>query len=189
MARFSVSNGKPTAIKRFRDMQKNSLTYRFSTSKDIIQIDNLLKLCFGDRSKYGALYHIERRYLLAYADNQLIAMTGVCDKTMSEFDGYEVDWTCCHPNYRKQGIITDMLSLLLKDKYGDIYCSCFCEPDKDKPNLHAIMIRLGFTCIQKGYKTFAMIHDNVCSDCNFEKGKNCKCREDLYFKKQIPLKI
>ena len=163
---------------------KNNLTYKFSTSKDITQIDNLLKLCFGDRSKYGALYNIKGRYLLAYSDKELIAMTGICDKTMSEFDGYEIDWTCCHPDYRKQGIITDMLSALLKDKYDKIYCSCLCEPYKDKPNLHTIMTQLGFTYIQKGHKTFNRIYDDVCNDCNFKKGKDCKCREDLYFKKQ-----
>lgn len=163
---------------------KNNLIYRYSTYEDTAQINNLLKLCFGDRSKYGALNNIENRYLLAYINGQLVAMTGICDETMSEFNGCEIDWTCCHPDYRNQGIITNMLGILLKNIHTDIYCSCLKEPTKEKPNLHTIMTHYGFTCIQKNYKTFDRTHDSACNNCNLKKIQNCKCHEDLYFRKK-----
>lgn len=84
-----------------------NITYRNSTENDIDQIDTLLKICFGDRAKYGALDRIKDRYILCFDDDNLIAMTGL--SILSDFNGYEIDWTCVHPDYRHSGLITGMI--------------------------------------------------------------------------------
>ena len=161
---------------------KYGFTHRFSKPEDYTEIDKLLKICFGDRAKYGALDNLQNRYILVFDGPKLIAMTGIVNKEDSPFNGKEVDWTCCLPEYRKLGIITSVLTLLISNIHEDLYCSCYREPKKLYANLHNIMTNLGFKCIGYQYKTFDNRYFSACDDCNFRKDGVCVCHEDLYLK-------
>lgn len=155
-----------------------SITYRKSTFDDREKIDKLLKSCFGDRSKYGALDDIDGRYLLAFDGDELIAMTGL--STASAFNGYEIDWTCVSPTYRHNGFITNMIKDCIDGIQKPIYCSCLRLPNKEKINLNHAMNVLGFQLIIKNYKTYDSKHMKACNDCIYRKDKQCVCHEDLY---------
>lgn len=159
----------------------NGFLYRFSRCDDIELVNELLKLCFGDRSEYGALDHLDNRYLLVFGKGKLIAMTGIDSAQNSPFTGDEIDWTCCDPEYRRLGIITGALSALLQlNTSKTVFCSCYRQPGKEKANLHNIMMRLGFQCELYGYKAFDQHYFKACSVCNFKCKGQCSCHEDLY---------
>lgn len=155
-----------------------NITYRSSTVNDVDHIDTLLKVCFGDRAKYGALDRIEGRYVLCFDDGNLVAMTGL--SVLSDFNGYEIDWTCVHPDYRHSGLITEMLRRCVEDISSRIYCSCFRLPGKSKVNLYHAMEELGFRCIIMNYKTYDSMHMKACEDCIYRLQEGCSCHEDLY---------
>lgn len=161
---------------------KYGFIHRFSTLSDFEDINTLLKICFGNREKYGALDNLKGRYLLIFDKNKLIAITGIVDEEDSPFNGNEIDWTCCLPEYRNLGIITSALKLIMQDVKKDLYCSCYRAPQKEHANMHNIMLNLGFECVSYQYKTFDSRYFNACNDCNFRKNGICICHEDLYFK-------
>lgn len=116
-------------------------------------------------------------------------MTGLSNVN-AEHGNCDIDWTCCDPEYRGNGIVSHMLDVLLKDEKRDIYCSCLVEPTKEIPNLHGILSKRGFHCVEKGHIVFCASDKmhfpflvDPCKICNFRTGDNCTCREDLYFRK------
>jgi predicted GNAT family N-acyltransferase len=158
------------------------MIYRRSTQQDYIAIDKLLKSCFGDRAKYGALDNLENRYLLAFDGDKLIAMTGLCNNS-PVFFGAEIDWTCMLPEYRGKGIVVNMIKEIIKDCTTDIYCSCLRLHNNSKINLHHSMQALGFECVGKSYKTFDSRYHKACDDCIYKLDGPCACYEDLYLRK------
>ena len=78
------------------------LFIRISKEEDKEQINEILMLCFGDRSQFGCLENLNGRYLLAYDNNKLIGITGLYYN--QELKRYEIDWTGTHPEYRHKGI-------------------------------------------------------------------------------------
>lgn len=156
---------------------------RKSTQEDLEAISNLLKICFGDRTKYGATDNLEDRYVLAFENEQLIAMTGLVERSPSYY-GSEIDWTCVLPEYRGKGLMTSILSFVIKETDRDIYCSCLRLHDNDRVNLQHCMDRLGFDCVAKAHKRFCSDYMRACDDCVFKQPKTCHCCEDLYVKRQ-----
>jgi hypothetical protein len=73
------------------------IIYRKSKEEDKPQIHQLLSECFGNRTKYGDVDNLTNRYLLAFDDNVLIAMTGIIN-VPPDFYGSEIDWTCIKKN-------------------------------------------------------------------------------------------
>lgn len=160
------------------------MIFRYSKDIDKNKVDTLLKVCFGDRSNVGALDDLINRYLLAFDnDDNLIAMTGITKKH-SQFNGYEIDWTCCHPSYRRQGIISQLLKKVLSDVAIDepIYCSAWHHANKEFANLHNILTGLDFSLIRCNYKFFMKKHMKQCTMCTQCLGDTCSCVEDLYVK-------
>lgn len=51
------------------------IKYRYSKKEDCNDILSLLLMCFGSKITSETIENIENRYLLAYCDNKLIAMT------------------------------------------------------------------------------------------------------------------
>ncbi len=97
------------------------------------------------------------------------------------FDGAEIDWTCCHPDYRCRGIISDMLGIVLKSAKNDVYCKRLRTYQNEYANLHSIMIKYGFTCVKRNYKEFHISNDIICEICPYKNDNiACVCYEDLY---------
>lgn len=157
---------------------------RKSTTNDSQIIAELLLACFGDQVKYGAVDNLENRYLLAFKDNKLVAMTGL-QKESSFYNGSEIDWTCVLPEYRKQGIITEVMSLAIEGCSEDVYCSCLRLHDNTKVNLDFCMKTLGFELVQKAHKQFCSLYNKSCNDCIYKKESYCICCEDLYVKRTV----
>lgn len=158
------------------------IKYRYSKKEDCNDILSLLLICFGSKITSNAIANIENRYLLSYCDNELIAMTGVSNDT--QFDGVEIDWTYCHPDYRCKGIISDMLGVVLRFVKNDVYCRCLRTYQDEYANLHNIMMKYGFTCVKRKYKEFHISKCIMCDVCPYKNdGISCICYEDLYVMK------
>ena len=159
------------------------ILYRKSKQDDYNSIKNLLETCFGDRRQCGALDNLENRYLLAFDDNKLVAMTGLILESI-EFNGSEIDWTCIYPEYRGNGIITNMLENLLETTDRNVFCSCLKLYGNEKVNLYYAMNRLGFNCTLKNYKRFDSDITKACDVCNHKKLPHCVCCEDVFVRLQ-----
>ena len=159
------------------------IKYRYSKKEDCNDILSLLLLlCFGSKITSEVIENIENRYLLAYYDNELVAMTGLSDDT--DFDGFEIDWTCCRPDYRRRGIISDMLGIVLKSVKSDVYCKCLRTYQNEYANLHSIMTKYGFICVKRNYKEFHISKGIMCDVCPYKNNDmSCICYEDLYILK------
>lgn len=158
-----------------------NIKYRMSKEKDYEDIKKLLDTCFGDRTAFGVLEHLDDRYLLAFDNKKLIGMTGI--STSKNLNGYEIDWTCVLPEYRRHGLITDMISQCIKDCTDRVYCSCWRMSNTDRVNLQHAMNSLGFNRVIKYYKSYNSEHNNFCEKCVlYNKQSVCSCYEDLYLK-------
>lgn len=160
------------------------IKYRYSKKEDCNDILSLLLMCFGSKITSEVIENIENRYLLAYYDNELVAMTGLSEDT--DFDGFEIDWTCCRPDYRRRGIISDMLGIVLKSVKSDVYCKCLRTYQNEYANLHSIMTKYGFICVKRNYKEFHISNDIICDICPYKNDNiECVCYEDLYVMRSI----
>ena len=146
-------------------------------------ITDLINAAFGDRTERDFLSNIENgRYFVYELEGKIIAMTGLSNDTVHT--GYEIDWTCTHPDYRRNGVMHELFAEMLKDIVNvNIYCSCWRIHDRDKINLYKLMKDFGFVCIASDYKScnFTNCGCRNVRDCVYYI-KNCKCYEDLYMK-------
>ena len=157
------------------------LEIRKSTENDKENISNLLKMCFGNRDKYGATDNLENRYILVYDKEKLIAMTGLIEES-PDYYGAEIDWTCVHPDYRRKGIVTKIVSIVIEGCEKDIYCSCLRLYGTGSVNLQYCMDKLDFQCVKPSHKKFFSKYTKVCNDCIYKLDGGCKCEEDLYIR-------
>lgn len=157
---------------------------RLSRNSDLKEITELLKTSFGKVEQ--AYLNIENRYLLYIEDNKIVAMTGLTSAT--NYKGLEIDWTCTHPDYRNKGYMHKLFERLIQLTDEDIYCSCWRLSNKEKANLHNLMVDFNFKCINKSEKEW---NNDICRaeiyglNCIYYKeNKNCHCYEDLYLLKR-----
>lgn len=157
---------------------------RKSTDKDYEQIKALLKESFGDMAEHcGALDWVDNRYMVAVVNNQIVACTGILPLHKSDFNGYEITWTCTTKEFRHNGLIVKMLDACereLKDS-KPIYCSCWHLTNKDKANLHNALTRLGFEEVIHSHVVRVHPHIDMCNYCCYSSA-GCKCTGDLYQK-------
>lgn len=168
---------------------------RFSREDDKPSIEYLFSLGFGDRTHYpDAFTDLDGKYLLAFTDeNQLIAMTGLT--WSDEYQGYEVNWTCTHPDYRRKGVMHELFKRICGLTDEPIYCSCWRVGNNEYPNLYALMKDFGFTEVIRNRVTWDSEYNCRCARkfCAYRKvkmvnGKRikepCRCYEDLYLREE-----
>ena len=157
---------------------------RRSLERDKEQLRILFKKSFGDMAEQcGALDWVDGRYMLTLKEDIIISCTGILPLTKSDFNGYEVTWTCTLKEYRHQGFIVSMLAACEKELQEDkpIYCSCWHLPNKEKANLHNALTQLGYKEVIHTHVSRMYPHTGECIGCCY-KGDGCYCTGDLYYK-------
>ena len=161
---------------------------RRSCAEDTWQIQRLIYNCFGDRNNKDPFSGIEDgRYRVAVHNGLVIAMTGISNS--SDYNGWEVDWTCTDQQYRGQGI----MHALFKEELAcvpvdvDVYCSCWAVGEDAHIHLKYLMQDFGFEEVLHARVSWVSTdHDDICyRGCIMRKGERCTCREDLYVRKSI----
>ena len=118
---------------------KRSILFRKTTENDRVQLEKLFQECFGDMAKKnGALSWIEGRYVVAELHTdctskevnfppKIVAVSGILGLEHSDYNGYEITWTCTTKEYRKQGLVVEILKRCeneLPDDEIPLYCDC-----------------------------------------------------------------
>lgn len=62
---------------------------------DIIELYNLFKSCFRVNE-----ISLTSKYKVVIEDDKIVAVSGILPVSESNYQGYEIDWTCCHAAYR-----------------------------------------------------------------------------------------
>lgn len=165
---------------------------RLSTINDTNAIGDLMHECFGDRDEEDVLTCINGRYLLAFENNKLVAMTGLL--WSEQYNGFEIDWTCTAVEYRCKGIMHELFKRLCTLTDEGIYCSCWRYDYDGTVNLQSLMDDFGFkevlrprvsydtdyncACGKYGY----CVHQQVTNTVNGIEREHCSCYEDLYYR-------
>lgn len=157
---------------------------RKSTVYDKEIIKELMYTCFGDKNNLEPYENLNDRYYLYFKNNILVAMTGLTDNT--DYRGLEIDWTCTHPKYRHNGYMQELFKNMICDINSNIYCSCWRLNNRDKINLHTIMMLYNFEEIVRPIVHWKVGHNcfrNYDGGCLCYRGPACECYEDLYLRK------
>lgn len=156
---------------------------RLSTEADKSSISTLMSYCFGDREQYGALDDLNSRYILAFDEDILVAMTGIIFNT--DYNAFEIDWTCTHPQYQRRGIMHELFKRVCNLTDEVIYCSCWRYENEPQVNLHSLMRDFGFKEVVRNkiscdsrYNCPAS-RSGLCAAFNVD-AEYCRCYEDLY---------
>lgn len=171
---------------------------RDATEKDRAQLKSLFEECFGQMAENdGALSRIDGRYkvaeLITDCTNpsitikpEILAVSGIIEPKYSDYDGYEITWTCTKKAYRKKGLIVKILKLCeseLPDDGESLFCNCWRVRDNENVNLHSVMRRMEMECVIKGQISRVNPYNNYCKNC-CERCSDCFCFGDLYMKKR-----
>ena len=164
---------------------------RLSREEDKEIIEQLLESSFGNRNHFGALDNLLGRYLLAFIDDKLVAMTGLY--YIEDYKHFEIDWTCTHPSYRGRGIMHELFNRICNLTDEPIYCSCWREPNKDVINLYSLMVAFNFKEVMKPRVTWDSRYNCDCGKTGFcvaQKRENetrqpCRCYEDLWVRETL----
>lgn len=166
-------------------MKYKDYIIRKTTIDDLNEIKNILRLCFGIfPEKHGAVDNVEDKYIAAIFNNEIIAITGILPLNKSEYDGYEITWTCTKLEHRHKGLIIKMLKECEKTLPNDgksIYCSCWRIKDNKDINMKYVMKSLGYNLKTKNHKIRKFPINIYCRDCIYAES-NCHCVDDLYYK-------
>ena len=156
---------------------------RKSTEADKAQIQKLIEMCFGVR-KDDVYANLDGRYYLYFADDKLVAMSGI--SLVSDYNGAEVDWTCTHPEYRNKGYMQAIFTEMFKDIDFDVYCSCWRVLGRDYVNLYTLMDMFGFKEVVRDRVHWKIPHNcnnKTKAACSYSTGIGCECYGDLYLRK------
>lgn len=164
------------------NVKGEDINYRMSTEQDKEGIEGLIKSRFGIRSK--SLEDLDNRYILAInSKGTVIAMTGLKTKGNLRYKGYSIERTCILQEYEGNGIITGMLSYIIKDAHGRIFCNCLRRSENgENVHLHHAMTTLGFREVIRNNEQWHAEYN--CNSYNTEDciwyHEGCKCYCDLW---------
>lgn len=163
----------------------NEYSFRKSVDADKYQLAELFMTVFGSiAEKGGALQPIKDRYWVALFDGKIVAVTGILPVEKSDYNGYEVTWTCTDVNHRKKGLIVYMLKMAeqeLPDDHIPLYCDCWRIGNNKTINMASVMQHMGMVEILRERIKRKFPHGNSCLDCPF-RSEQCYCCGDLYQK-------
>ena len=161
--------------------------FRKSTPEDKSELEKLFRENFGLFAiSGGALNFTKNRYWVALYNNKIVAATGISPLNKSEYNGYEITWTCTNIKHRKKGLIVTMLKKAEAELPLDgkpLYCSCWRIRDNKDINLSSVMKHLNMKRLMKDRLKFKYPHTHSCSECIYQ-AKGCHCCCDLYMKKR-----
>ncbi|MCQ2965973.1 MAG: GNAT family N-acetyltransferase [Alphaproteobacteria bacterium] len=160
-------------------------SFRKSIDDDKNQLAELFVSAFGFMAeKGGALQPIKDRYWVALFKEHIVAVTGILPIEKSDYNGYEVTWTCTAVDHRKKGLIVHMLKMAeqeLPDDHIPLYCDCWRIRDNKTINMVSVMKHMGMIEILRERIKRKFPHSNICSSCPL-KSEQCYCFGDLYQK-------
>lgn len=160
---------------------------RNATDSDKEQLIVLFNECFGNMvENHGDLAWITCRYKVAVVDNRIVAVSGILPISNSDYNGYEITWTCTTKEYRKQGLQVEILKQCLKELQEDgipLYCDCWLVIDNDRINLYSVMKHFGMSEVLRNRINRKYPHSKDCNGCPNENEK-CFCCGYLYMKKR-----
>lgn len=159
---------------------------RNAKESDKDELQKLFKSCFGRIAEInGSLEPLESRYKVAIEDDKIVAVSGILPVAQSNYQGYEITWTCCNTAYRGRGYITAILRECLKELPDDeipVYCSCWRIQSNPFINMIHVMNSLGFKEVSRNRINYIHGHTKECVDCLYD-CKDCFCCEDLWILK------
>lgn len=162
-------------------------TFRKSTSSDKSELENMFKENFGAYAiTDGALKPLKNRYWVALYNNKIVAVTGILPPTKSDYNGYEITWTCTNIKHRKKGLIVTMLQKAEAELPQDgkpLYCRCWRIRDNKEINLSSVMKHLNMQRLIKDKAKSIYPHNRSCMNCIYQE-TGCHCYCDLYIKKR-----
>lgn len=164
-------------------MQNESpYSFRAAREEDYDALYKLFDTYFGKMAtEGGAMSNLSNRYLVACYEDRIVAVTGVIPPEKSNYNGYEISWTCTDANHRGRGLIVAMMQMIIEKLPSDaeLYCDCWRLFGKDRPNLYNVMQMSGFTEVIHDRIKRKFPHSSECHGCPYAT-KGCFCFGDLY---------
>ncbi len=162
-----------------------SCIFKKSTHRDIPDIADLLLESFGGMAiQADALSNVDGGYVLLFDDNKLVAMSGILPLSESDFDGYEITFTCTLASERNKGYMSRLFEYMLNDfdilHPGEPLYVCAWNRF-GKAFLDSILHKYGFTLVRSDYISRDSAYSKVCSCCLYDV-MDCKCCDDLYLR-------
>ena len=147
----------------------------------------LFQSCFGRIAEInGSLTPLESRYKVAIEDGKIVAVSGILPIEQSNYQGYEITWTCCNTAYRGRGYVTAVLRECIKELPDDkipLYCSCWRVQSNPFINMIYVMRSLGFEEVSRNRLNYVHKHSKECVGCLYNV-EDCFCCEDLWILKR-----
>ncbi len=176
----------------------SEIIIRKAKESDREGISAVFKECFGEMAENeGGLDWIEGRYMVAeerteymdmyrHVSTRIVAVSGVIPPEQSDYNGYEVSWTGTLPEYRKRGLIVEILKKCeagLPNDHIPLYCDCWRLANEKDVHLISVM---------KHLEMREVIHDRIrriypnnktCNGCIYG-SDGCKCLGSLFVKER-----
>lgn len=169
------------------------LEYRKSRESDIQELTELVMKCFGNRERHGVFKNLNNRYTVCIDTytNKIVGMSGL-DSNDDYIGGPELGYSCVDPEYRKLGIMTNLIGQIIEEAKAKnckrIYCSGWHLPNKEYANLHSILTKYEFSLVVPSRCTWRQNYNcNLTSNPEnkaycVNSSNVCSCKEDLYMK-------
>lgn len=155
---------------------------RRSTEQDMEAIRHIIHECFGRGERDEEhLNNIAGRWLLAEVSGKVVGMTGTC--LSKDHGGEEVDYTATLPEYRRNGIMQQLMEELLKDRTEPLWYSAWRFKGHERSNPQTILENNGFKLVKSAWVTWEV--PKSCNESNYMTDcrgfcEDCCCYEDLW---------
>lgn len=163
---------------------------RLSSKKDIPAIEHLWKSCFNFQAPYSSYMDgvEDGKYFVYDVNGTIIGMTGFWFQSQYS-SPFALDWCCVDPEYRKLGVMRELLACMLPlVTASPVYVSCW-GTDTKSGNVHLenLMHENGFSLVIS--KVVQWLPDVTCSSkntCVMYRGAKCSCFESLFCRPAMP---
>lgn len=122
-------------------------------------------------------------YFLAMNGNFIVGAAGYKPADKSVFMGSEITWVAVDEKYRKQGVASCLINMILLHTEDNVFVSAWRTPERlDEANLHSVLTNLGFKLVQRPHVTW---ESGITCDkhrCLYGQKRHgiCWCFEDIY---------